>query len=105
MRYKFGPETMGLFGTDIQNVAVAQSGSKQTAVIEIPVSIWEVIIISLIVVLLVVLFLRNLLKIYLNKKINKQAKIGRQRNNIFLFRYILLGTNMTFPKGDSYHMA
>jgi hypothetical protein len=76
MCYKFAdPETMGLFGTDIQNVAVAQSGSGQTAAIEIPVPIWEVIIISLIVVL-VVLLLKNLLKNYLNKKINKQAKIA-----------------------------
>jgi hypothetical protein len=46
---KFKDEAMGFFGTDVKNVVVTQNAGQQSASIELPIPVWEIIFIAIIV--------------------------------------------------------
>jgi hypothetical protein len=65
---------MGLFGSDVQNIAISTSAAgKATADISLPIPVWEIIIIAAIVVI-ILLILKSFLKNYFEKQVTKHAK-------------------------------
>jgi hypothetical protein len=77
---------MGLFGDTVQSVVVAQAANgKATATIEIPIPLWEIIVISLIISSITYIASSCLYKKtgkFIDNKITKKAKLYNLENAV-----------------------
>jgi hypothetical protein len=77
---------MGLFGDTVQSVVVAQvANGKATATIEIPIPLWEIIVISLIISSITYsacLCLYKKTGKFIDNKITKKAKLYNLENAV-----------------------